>query len=534
MTNELTKIIEGSARGGFFLLFGAVFSTVILAANSMIIGRFLGPDLYGQYALSLFLSQLLFLFSGFGINQGLIKFVTDLYLKDEKENLVKIIRSGIIFRIAIGAVISLVAFYLAAPFSLVIGRPEIAPYIQLSSLILVFQVIYSITTAIFIGLDRAEHNALVKILFSIVKFMASIYLILVGLRVIGAILGSIVGYLIVSVIGISILLFKLKNLFPRNNSGKFDFTRNMRTLIDFGMPLYMSTLLTGFMPLYQNFILAIFATNVELGNFKAAINFITAINMIFASMAIIFLQSFSKLSSLNIRNKINSLFKIISKYTATLTLPIIMLIILFSKEIIKIVYGPYYQSAPLYLSLLCFVYLFVPLGYIILFNIFNGLGETKLSLEVTLINFTLFLFLGPLLAKLYSVIGMTVAFLISNLASTLFARLIAKRKFKLQFEIRELSKVYFVAILSSIPLMLFHSTFASNIFNVVIGILLYFFIYVTLIPLTKILNKFEFKIIANALRGAGLLALLVKPIIAYQRKILSISSFVFQLIRKNL
>ncbi len=534
MTNELTKIIEGSARGGFFLFLGALFSTAILAVNSMIIGRLLGPDLYGQYTLSLILSQLLFLFSSFGINQGLIKFVTDLHLKGEKENLIKIAQSGIIFRVIIGIMFSLIAFYSATSFASIIGRPDIAPYIQLSSPILIFQVICSIVIATFIGLGRAEHSALVNALFAILKFATSIYLILVGFKIAGAILGSLIAYIVVSMIAVSILLFKLKNLSPINNGGKFDFARNMRTLIGFGIPLYASILLTGFIPLYQNFILAVFATNIDLGNFKAAMNFVTAINMIFANTAIILLQTFSKLNSLNMENKIGSLFKIISKYTGLLTLPIIVSILLFSEEIIKVVYGLHYQSASLYLSSLCSIYLLVPLGYITLFNLFNGLGETRMTLKTTLINFTLFLILGPILAKFYSVIGMIAAFLISNSASTIFAINLARKNFKIQFKVRDLLRIYIVAAFSSIPLILFHSIFTSSIFNIVTGILLYLFIYITLIPLTKILDELELKVIMDALQEARSLTLLIKPIIAYQRKVLNVKSATSHLIREKI
>jgi len=85
LSNELklNKVLEGTARGGLFLFLGMASSMAILAANSMIIGRLLGPYLYGQYTLSLFLPQLLFLFSGFGINQGLIKNITDLYWRKD-------------------------------------------------------------------------------------------------------------------------------------------------------------------------------------------------------------------------------------------------------------------------------------------------------------------------------------------------------------------------------------------------------------------------------------------------------------------
>ena len=60
MSDELTKVAEDSARGGFFLISGTAIATVIMAIASILIARFLGPELYGQYALILVIPQLLF------------------------------------------------------------------------------------------------------------------------------------------------------------------------------------------------------------------------------------------------------------------------------------------------------------------------------------------------------------------------------------------------------------------------------------------------------------------------------------------
>ena len=525
LSNELNKVLGGTARGGLFLFLGMTSSMAILAANSMIIGRLLGPYLYGQYALSLFLPQLLFLFSGFGINQGLIKNITDLYWRREEKRLVKIIQSGVMFRGFIGIIASFAVFCSANYFSSFVGRPEITLYIQLSSPALVFQVLYSVIVAVFIGLEKTNHSALMNVIFAAIKFAASTYLVLIGLKITGAILGNLIGYMVVDVIGASILLIKLKNFSQRNGNGEFRFAENMKILMGFGMPLYASTLLTGFMPLYQDLILALSVTSMELGNFKAAINFVTAIKMILSGTSIILLQISSKISSLNMKNRMTSIFKAISKYTAILIVPAIGAVILFSKEIIGIIYGSNYQLAPIYLSSLCIIYLLVPLGYLTLFNLLSGLGETKMALKITLINFILFLVLGPSLTKIYGVAGIIASFIISNSASTFFAINLAKRKFRVEFKVDEILGAYLIGGLSGIPLILFHSTFISSTLSVAIGILIYFFTYMTLILLTRILNETELKVAISALHDIRLLVFLIRLITAYQRKILNIRLF---------
>jgi len=53
MTDELAKVAEDSARGGFLLISGTALATVIMAIASILIGRLLGPELYGQYTLAI-------------------------------------------------------------------------------------------------------------------------------------------------------------------------------------------------------------------------------------------------------------------------------------------------------------------------------------------------------------------------------------------------------------------------------------------------------------------------------------------------
>jgi hypothetical protein len=51
LPDDLSRVTEDSARGGFFLFSGSALATVIMAVAAIIVGRLLGPDLYGQYNL---------------------------------------------------------------------------------------------------------------------------------------------------------------------------------------------------------------------------------------------------------------------------------------------------------------------------------------------------------------------------------------------------------------------------------------------------------------------------------------------------
>jgi len=97
MVDELTRAAEDSARSSFFLILGTATSTVTMAIASILIGRFLGPDLYGQYTLVLVVPQMLFLFTDLGINQGITKFTANLNTNGENQRSVSLIRHGLTY-----------------------------------------------------------------------------------------------------------------------------------------------------------------------------------------------------------------------------------------------------------------------------------------------------------------------------------------------------------------------------------------------------------------------------------------------------
>lgn len=104
MAGKLAKVAEDSARSGFFLISGTALSTVILGIGSILTGRFLGPELYGQYTLALVIPTLLLTFTDLGISQGITKFTASLKAKDETERLARIVKYELLIKALAGIV----------------------------------------------------------------------------------------------------------------------------------------------------------------------------------------------------------------------------------------------------------------------------------------------------------------------------------------------------------------------------------------------------------------------------------------------
>ena len=135
MGSDLTKVIEESARGGFNLVSGALIAAITYAVSAILIARFLGSEQYGLYTLAIVMPQMLYYFTDFGISSGLMKYLTDLRLKNNYKCISKLIKYSLIFRLAIGLFIFLITFLFADFIAIsMFDRPELTTLIQISCL----------------------------------------------------------------------------------------------------------------------------------------------------------------------------------------------------------------------------------------------------------------------------------------------------------------------------------------------------------------------------------------------------------------
>jgi len=521
MVDDLSHVTEDSARGGFFLFSGTALASIILAISAILMGRFLGPDLYGQYNLVLVIPSLLVLFTDLGLNAGVTKFVTSLRAEGKIDCVPTIIRYSLYFRLTIGIIISIFSLVFANYFALLINRPDYTLFIQLASLSVVFQVVFTTANSAFVGLDKSEYNALTLTIRAVLTTILQVGLVFFSFSVTGALIGFVGGFVIASILSAGILFSKFmkrKNTVRGSvNEGGY---RVLALLARYGIPVYVSVVLIGFFPLYQQVILAFFSSNAAIGNFRAAYNFVLLLAVISNSLTTAFLPAFSKLESAT-PEMISVFFNKANKYTNLIIAPITVSVIFFSGLIVNLLYGTTYNSAALFLSLSCSVYLLSIIGSLTLLSVFNGLGKTRLTMNMTLINFALLIVLSPPFAAFYDVVGVVIASLLSTIVASVYAAIVATRQLAIKFSFTANLRIYLISVLSALPpLSLLLFTSLNFIVILLIGGLIYLFIFVTLMPIMKIVNAIEIKSLAKVTGGLPLMKFIAKPLFRYQNKVL--------------
>ena len=133
-------LAEESTKGSFILIGGTIIATIISAVASILVARFLGPEDYGLYSLSLVIPQIFFLITDFGIREGIIKFTIDAREKGQTNLGIKIIKYGLLIRTVAG-IFSFLVLFVSADFvaEIFLNRPNLGFFIRIASVPLSFK-----------------------------------------------------------------------------------------------------------------------------------------------------------------------------------------------------------------------------------------------------------------------------------------------------------------------------------------------------------------------------------------------------------
>lgn len=137
-------------------------------------------------------------------------------------------------------------------------------------------------------------------------------------------------------------------------------------------------------------------------------------------------------------------------------MPIAALMTVLCQEIVQIIYGSTFQSAPLLLAMYYLVYFLIGIGYLVLVSFYSGIGETKIALKMSVIIFLIIAILSPFLTEAYGAPGLIAAYLLANTTGTLYGTYTAPKKFQIEFGAHQIAKIYLISTVSISPPLLLH------------------------------------------------------------------------------
>jgi len=289
-----------SATGSFQLLIGVAASTIIMAVGTIILGRLLTPDEYGLYGIVLIPLTMINLFRDWGINSAMTRYIASLRASGKEEEIRDFIVAGLIFEAASGLALSFLSLFLANFIaSAVFHRPESASYIAILSVAIISGSLLAASQGGFVGFERMELNSFTLICQAIVKTAVGPVLVFLGYSVLGAVLGTNVGWVAAAVIGLATFYLILIRPLRKNRTKNSNITKTLKTMLKYGVPLSIGSILAGVLGQIYSFMVVPFTSNSMYGNYMTAVNFTVLLTFLTIPITTVLFPAFAKLDPQN-------------------------------------------------------------------------------------------------------------------------------------------------------------------------------------------------------------------------------------------
>lgn len=327
-----TSLKIKSLRAGIWTILGKGSNDLLRLISSLILTRILYPEAFGLMATGLVIITMVQLFSDTGVKVSLIQ-----NPKGDNPNylnsawIISIIRSTFLFIFVLSLSIPIANFY---------NQPELKYILGIMSVGILINGFENPALAIIIKKLRAEKQVIYELGTQILGFITTLILA----YLLRSVIALAIGYLLLSVyrvIGSYIVESYRPRLIWNKEAGS--------ALFHFGKYIFLNTLITWTTMNADRLIIGK-ALNMEaLGIYSIGLNIGIIIEMLFVQ--ILNQSYFPALSSVSTDlNRAQRMFRRTSTLVVGLSIPILTVISLFSKEIISILYDPRYAMASIALT----------------------------------------------------------------------------------------------------------------------------------------------------------------------------------------
>jgi stage V sporulation protein B len=490
--NKATKMAKVTVKGSFHLLWGLVASTVISAVGAIFIARLLDPSEYGIYTIAVTAPILISTFRDWGINSAVIRYVAQYKAENKSANVRSVLAAGLIFEVVMGSVLSALSFLLSGFLATsLLHRPDITPLIQIASFTILTGALMTIAQAAFTGIEKMELTSITLVCQSIIKTVMIPIIIILGLSAFGAVIGYTVTSLFAGLIGILLMWTIFKSL-SKPDISRTDLVTNIKTMFKYGLPLSISTILAGFLSQFFNILMAIYATDLMIGNYSVASNFAILIGFFVTPVATMMFPAFSKLDASKDKETLRNVFQFSVKYAALLVVPAVAVLMALSQPGVFTLFGDKYTQAPLFLAILPISYLFTAFGSLSINNLISSQGQTKFNLELTILTVAIGFPVGFILISQFGIIGLLATGITIPIPSLIISLQWIGRRYGVTVDWASSIKILLSSGMAAAETYTLISQIAfSSWVKLIIGVIVFLFAYLIAISLTRTIDKFD-------------------------------------------
>lgn len=488
LNESLRKIAKGAGIG-----FTGTFIGLALGYFSrMFIARFLGPDEYGLICLGFAGMLIAVTISSIGLPEGIKRYISFYKGKGDDGRIKGTIIAALKMSFPLSLVLALLLFFYADWISIhVFHDAELTPILSIFAIGAPFLVLAQNFWSAAIGFHDLRCRVYVNDLFqNIFKLVAIVSLLFLGFGVIGAAWGWVLAVILMPFLA---FYYFEKKIYPILKL-KVKAVSMERELLYFSYPLIFAGLAGALAAWTDTIMLGYFCTSFDVGIYNAALPTAKLLGVGSGAFATIFMPVVSELYARDKVAELKNVFYIVTKWIFAITLPVFLLMSLFSEEIINIMFGSEYIVGAAALSILAFSY-FIASLFGLAAPLLQSYGKTKIIMGCGFISASVNVFLNFLLIPPYGVNGAAVATGISTVLVSVIFLVFVYRIGKMQpFRIN-----YLKPIIASVIAVLVVYTIANyivvSLFSLIVMLFVFLILYFFLLLIFKSFEEADLMIL---------------------------------------
>lgn len=397
------------ARGAGLLMLGTIVGSGLKYIFEFVVARRLGPELFGVFFLGLTIFSLLERLSTLELTSGMLRFVSLYRGEGNRERIKGTIISGLRLALATAAA----AAVLLITFSGVLSRavfhaPALPSILRLISIGVVFVAATEVLVYSLQALGRIEFRVSVRLLF---EPALSLLLALVFFRLGSGLSGAALALVAPVVLGAFLAVHLARKAFPPLAHKEVAAVSDAGELLRFSFPLFLAGLLGVFLLQINPLMLGYFRPAAEVGVFAAALRTSFVLPLVLDAFNAMFAPMIADLTNRRDMDKLEELFKIVTKWVLTASVPAFLLLAFYGSSLLSI-WGPAYTKGLSCLIVICAGQLVNcatgPVGYMISMS-----GRTGISLANAGGVLALNILLNVILIPRYGILGGAAALSVS-------------------------------------------------------------------------------------------------------------------------
>ena len=405
MTDADQKALNALAKGAGITAIGMAISKALTYFYRVSIARFVGPEAYGQLSLALMVIGVVSTVAYLALGNGLKKFIPEFRARDDFASIKGMVLNALELTVPLSIILFGIVFF-GAEFIAVtfFDNTEIIPLIKILS----FNIPLGVLTRTFfdttLGFNKIIYKTgTVRILQNVVQLGLTLGLLFLGFNVVSAAWGWLGGKILSVVLGFYFMEKKVGPILFSKVKARY----HRKKLLRFSAPLLLSGIIGTLMGYADTGLLGYYMTDFEVGLYNAALPTAMLILLPHKAIGSLAITSFSELKERD-RESVEASMQTATRWVFSLVLPTFLIMLLFSEQILNILWGGQYTQASIALSILACGYLIdAMVGRVGSF--LNSTGHTKYILYNNVAALTLNLVLNIVLIPIYGIIGAAIA-----------------------------------------------------------------------------------------------------------------------------